>query len=262
MGSAGSRYDPDHTGRGDEQAMPFSRDILHACRLAALAAGLACGLPGLAQEGKAPSDPSVTERLGGAIRGFFQSIFGSREGELPAPTPRNADHTPSPPPAGVPAAQEPAAQAAPAPASPKPAAPSPAAVTATPEAQPASQSLHSAIAKGDYASAMKMIEGGVDIEMKDPGAGASALHYAVMKGALPMVGLLLQRGADVNSRTKSGTTPLHTAVLYGHFEVAEYLLEKGADVNAKSASGVTPLNLALAANFQRIEKLLRGRGAN
>ena len=60
-----------------------------------------------------------------------------------------------------------------------------------------------------------MIEQGTDIEAKDPGAGASALHYAVMKGEMPLVGLLVQRGADVNSRTKSGTTPLHTAVLYG-----------------------------------------------
>ena len=49
-------------------------------------------------------------------------------------------------------------------------------------------------------------------------------------------------------------------VLYGRFEVAEYLLDKGSEVNAKSASGATPLSLALAANFQRIEKMLRGRG--
>lgn len=237
--------------------MPASGKVLRACRLTALSAGVILALPVFAQAGGGASEAPITERIGGAIRGFFQSIFGEREGELPAPAPRDADHVPRTPGTEPAAAPPPAAEA---PSKPAPAVP--AAVTPTPEAQPASQTLHSAIAKGDYASAMKMIEGGVDIEMKDPGAGASALHYAVMKGALPMVGLLLQRGADVNSRTKSGTTPLHTAVLYGHFEVAEYLLDKGADVNAKSASGVTPLNLALAANFQRIEKLLRGRGAN
>src|SRR6185369_7311011 len=77
----------------------------------------------------------------------------------------------------------------------------------TPPAQPvattptaaATQSLHAAIAKGEYAIAVKMIEQGVDVEGKDPGAGASALHYAVMKGEMPLVSLLLQRGADVNS---------------------------------------------------------------
>jgi len=74
------------------------------------------------------------------------------------------------------------------------------------------------------------------------------------------VSLLLQRGADVNSRTKSGTTPLHTAVLYRRTEIAEYLLDKGADVNAKSAGGTTPLGLALAANYHTLEQLLRKRG--
>ena len=67
-------------------------------------------------------------------------------------------------------------------------------------------------------------------------------------------------GADVNSRTKSGTTPLHTAVLYRRTEIAEYLIDKGADVNAKSSSGATPLGLALAANYHTIEQMLRKRG--
>ena len=60
-----------------------------------------------------------------------------------------------------------------------------------------------------------------------------------------MVGLLLQRGAEINSRTRSGTTPLHTAVLYGHVDVAEYLVEKGADINAKDKYGETPMTIAL-----------------
>jgi ankyrin repeat protein len=77
-----------------------------------------------------------------------------------------------------------------------------------------------------------------------------------------MVGMLLQRGADVNSRTKSGTTPLHTAVLYNHYETAEYLIDKGAIVNSKSSSGVTPLELARTARYKHIEKLLREHGAS
>jgi hypothetical protein len=82
-----------------------------------------------------------------------------------------------------------------------------------------------------------------------------------MKGEMPLVGLLVQRGADVNSRTKSGTTPLHTAVLYRRTEIAEYLIDKGADVNAKSASGATPLGLAIAANYHTLGDMLRKHGA-
>lgn len=68
-------------------------------------------------------------------------------------------------------------------------------VAVTPHASPAPQSLQAAIAKGDNAGALKMIERGIDIEAKDPGTGATALHYAVMKGEMPLVGLLVQRGA-------------------------------------------------------------------
>ena len=174
-----------------------------------------------------PADEALPDRI---IRGLFRSLFGGEEAKKPA----------------RPDAQ-PAAQAQPA--------------VATPSVAAAPLSLHSAIAKGDYANAMKMIEQGTDIEAKDTGPGASPLHYAVMKGSLPMIGMLLQRGADVNSRTKSGTTPLHTAVLYNHFESAEYLLDKGAEVNSKSSSGVTPLELARTAKYKHIEKLLRDRGA-
>jgi len=179
--------------------------------------------------------PAPHERLLEGIRGFFRSIFGEDTGKPPEQ-------------AAKPAAPAPGAQTQP--------------VEVSPSAAAVPLSLHAAIAKGDYANALKMIEQGTDIETKDPGAGASPLHYAVMKGEMPLVGLLVQRGADVNSRTKSGTSPLHTAVLYGRYEVAEYLLDKGSNVNAKSASGATPLSLAVAANFQRIEKMLRNRGAN
>ena len=235
-------------------------------RLAALLAAALIAAPAVhAQQ----PEPSLPDQIGEAIRGFFQSIFGAPEGVLPEPRPDLGDPTaprtwqnPPPPPqnsrqAEEPKSQQPKAQEQPAPAA-KAETP---AVAASPSAAAVPLSLHSAIAKGDYANALKMIEQGTDLEAKDPGAGASPLHYAVMKGEMPLVGMLVQRGADVNSRTKSGTTPLHTAVLYGRFEVAEYLLDKGSDVNAKSASGATPLSLADTARFQRIGKLLRERGA-
>ena len=237
--------------------------------MVALVAALLVAVP----PAHAQQPPQETQPSGGAtfpesliegIQSIFRSIFGTAEGELPPPqgvpedptSPRNPQKQSGP--QSPPQTQEAKPQQQEA----KPAAvaaPPPAAVT--PSAQAVPQSLQAAIAKGDYGNALKMIEQGVDIEAKDPGAGASALHYAVMKGEMPLVGLLIQRGADVNSRTKSGTTPLHTAVLYGRFEVTEYLLDKGSEINAKSASGVTPLSLADAAHFERIAKLLRERGA-
>src|SRR6187455_962235 len=40
-------------------------------------------------------------------------------------------------------------------------------------------SLHAVVAKGDFENARKLVEQGADVEAKDPGTGASVLHYAV-----------------------------------------------------------------------------------
>ena len=164
-----------------------------------LALVLVCGafvaLPSLAQT---QDEPNPLESIGNAVRGFFNRIFGGGESK-----PQEAS----------PAEAEPAIAPKPPPETAQPAPPS-AAFKGSPVARTADKGLHDAIARGDYESALKMIDRGADIEAKDPGAGASALHFAVMMGKLSLIDLLLTRGADVNSRTCNGTTPLHTAVLY------------------------------------------------
>ena len=237
-----------------------------AWMVALVATALIAALPARAQqqdsqaqqEPQAPTEQPFPERVIDGIRGFFRSLFGQDKNEPATPLqaqpqePQSPSQSPEQSQAEDSKGQETGKRSGASYAQP---------VAVTPHASP-SLSLQGAIARGDYASALKMIEGGADIEAKDPGAGASALHYAVMKGDMPLVALLVQRGADVNSRTKSGTTPLHTAVLYGRYEIVEYLLDKSAEINAKSASGATPLSLADAARFERIAKMLRERGAS
>jgi ankyrin repeat protein len=192
-----------------------------------------------------PSGPEqLFEAIGNTLRDVFKGVFGTQEAELPAPGATPGEQQPPPQAPAQPSAQQPAPQP----------------VRAAPSASAPPPSLHGLIAKGEYDAALKMLDSGADLEAKEPGVGASPLHYAVMKGTLVVVNQLLARGADVNSRTKSGTTPLHTAALYNRYEVAEALLARGADVNAKSVSGATPLTIAQAANYQRIAKLLRERG--
>src|SRR5260221_941690 len=151
---------------------------------ALLAAALVAGLPARAQQQQQePVTPiRILEDLGSAVRGALESIFGKSEGTLPQdPRPDSGDPTsmrnwktdPEPQAQPAQARSQPQEQAAP-----KAEAP----VSASPSAAATPQTLHAAIARGDYGNAMKMIEQGADIEAKDPGAGASALHYAVMKG--------------------------------------------------------------------------------
>ena len=63
---------------------------------------------------------------------------------------------------------------------------------------------------------------------------AVPLYYASLSGFLGLVEHLISaHPQDVNSRGGSHTTPLHAASLKGHLEVASLLLENGADPNSR-----------------------------
>lgn len=210
------------------------------------AAILFCAVVSLATSPSASAqqqnEPSVVDD----VVNFFKNLFGTDEkNEAAAPAPNPAAPAGGAPSAGQPSKTNSAADT----------------VKPAPIALVAPSSLHGLVAKGDFEGARKAIEQGADLEAKDPGTGASVLHYAVMRGNPEILQLLLSKGVDVNSRTKNGTTPLHTAVLYNRYEVAETLLNKGADVDAKSSSGATPLAIATTARNRAIAELLRARGA-
>jgi ankyrin repeat protein len=56
-----------------------------------------------------------------------------------------------------------------------------------------------------------------------------------------IVRLLIQFGASVNARDRSGETPLHSAAFGAYVEFASLLIQLGADINARDHCGRTPL---------------------
>ena len=62
--------------------------------------------------------------------------------------------------------------------------------------------------------------------------GDSALHIASRMGSLPMLQLLLQYGAEVDSVSETGETCLHIACVRAQVECVKLLLQHGASVNA------------------------------
>lgn len=61
---------------------------------------------------------------------------------------------------------------------------------------------------------------------------------------------------------QSGFTPLHIACVYGHFELARLLIEAGAEIESKTKYGYTALHLAAQYGHKLIIELLLERGAN
>jgi ankyrin repeat protein len=74
--------------------------------------------------------------------------------------------------------------------------------------------------------------------------------------------LLVERGAEVDSRDKFGWTPLHVASRYGHLEISRVLVDHGANVNARQENHWTPLYLSARNGHLGIVKVLFERGAD
>ena len=92
--------------------------------------------------------------------------------------------------------------------------------------------------------------------------GATPLYYASGKGDLDAVKLLLEKGADLNAKDTTGTTALMLSLLEGHQEIAKLLVVRGADVNAKRQDGITALMMASGEGHIAIVQLLLQKGAN
>ena len=72
----------------------------------------------------------------------------------------------------------------------------------------------------------------------------TALHYAAKKGHAEVVQVLIDAGADIDTRNNDGHSPLHCASTSGALEVVKVLVEAGARANVTDDDGRTCLFLA------------------
>ena len=77
-----------------------------------------------------------------------------------------------------------------------------------------------------------------------------------------LTNILLDNFPIVNNTILHYRTPLHLASASGHFEAVQYLIQQGASVHARDRSGQTPLDDAV--HFKRLSviRLLRETGAH
>lgn len=104
--------------------------------------------------------------------------------------------------------------------------------------------LINAISSGDDAVVQQLLQAGANVETECSG-GITPLMYTVIHGQLKIAGVLLSRGAQVDTTT-SGWTALRKATDLGDWKMVQLLLENGAEIEARSPKKFTPNNRSTA----------------
>ncbi len=107
------------------------------------------------------------------------------------------------------------------------------------------QNIFEAIHRKEMSAVLTFLENKTNLASTDEN-DRTPLQIAAGIGALEIVKLLVDRGANTEAPGKDGRTPLMLALSDCHFEVAEYLLSKGVKVNIASSTNYTPLMQAAA----------------
>ena len=151
----------------------------------------------------------------------------------------------------------------------------------SPTPSSSAKDIWTAAAEGNIAAIQAHLDAGVDINARVPagaeGAGATALHIAVIAKQGKVAQFLGDKGADPDAKAedKDGGTPLHWAAAFGNIDFVRGLILYKADVNSRDNSGLTPLdalatdpsggllakNQEVIANKEKIKALLVGEGA-
>jgi ankyrin repeat protein len=122
--------------------------------------------------------------------------------------------------------------------------------------------LFYAAEKGHAAVAKVLVKKGADVNTVSPFFG-TALHRAVFMGHFEFTEFLLKKGASTRVQNSTGTV-LHTAAIRDRLEQARLLINHGADVNSKNRENLTPLFYALSVGSNRkndLAMLLIEKGA-
>ncbi|KAI9198512.1 hypothetical protein LWI28_017216 [Acer negundo] len=79
----------------------------------------------------------------------------------------------------------------------------------------------------DLEGIKELLDSGVDINFRDID-DRTAIHVAACQGFVDVVGLLIERGADIDPKDRWGSTPLADAIHYKHHDMIKFLEKHGA----------------------------------
>lgn len=134
---------------------------------------------------------------------------------------------------------------------------------------PQLRDLRDAIANNDIDAlrlALDNLTGSIDEAVED---GDTALHLCCLYGHLPLVQLLLERGANIEATDEDGAIPLHDASASGFLDIVQLLINSANNpecvkrmMESVDAEGDTPLHHAARGGHIDIIRLLLASGAS
>ncbi|KAI0438824.1 ankyrin [Xylaria telfairii] len=93
-------------------------------------------------------------------------------------------------------------------------------------------------------------EGGAEALEAIKDQSREVLNIAVRYGRCDNLRILLDRGADINSRDNWGHTLLHASIYFNKYEIAELLLNRGCSINERDLMNRTPLTFCTLEQFR------------
>jgi ankyrin repeat protein len=106
-----------------------------------------------------------------------------------------------------------------------------------------------------------LLEKGADVDVRADDHDAVS-HLAAEDGDVEVLQLFLHYKTDINARGLYYDTPLLTASKSGHDEAVRFLLEYGADADVQDEDIDTPLIIASKRGYLEVVRLLLGHGAD
>ena len=124
---------------------------------------------------------------------------------------------------------------------------------------PCENPMYYAAAHGNLTAVEAILCSGEDVNQPTTDKADTALHLAAYYDHIALVKLLIEAGADVDKKTRTGSTALSVAAEHGHTSCVMALLRAGADINLE---GRTPIYLAAEFGHEACVALLIGAGAD
>ncbi len=103
-----------------------------------------------------------------------------------------------------------------------------------------------------------LVERGADVFVLDSQMGVTPLHRAAQSGSVPILKLLLAKGAYIDDQSGvNGHTPLLDAAFYKRYEAFEYLLRQDANTELRNTLGLNVEDWARRQNDSRLLELVQ-----